>query len=73
MLDKLTTVCYNKENKTREVIKMFKKVEKKTPKYLVHIVGTSDVNFVYEDKVLENIINIYGKDRVDITNLPLKF
>ena len=55
------------------MFKRFKKEEKKTPKYLVHIVGTSDVNFVYEDKVLENIINIYGEDRVDITNWPLKF
>ena len=55
------------------MFKWFKKAEKKTPKYLVHIVGTSDVNFVYEDEVLENIINIYGKDRVDITNWPLKF
>ena len=55
------------------MFKWFKKEEKKTPKYLVHIVGTSDVDFVYEDEDLENIINIYGKNRVDITNLPLKF
>ena len=55
------------------MIKWFKKEKKKTPKYLVHIVGTSDVGFVYEYKDLENIINIYGKDRVDITNWPLKF
>ena len=55
------------------MFKWFKKEEKKTPKYLVHIVGTSDVDFVYEDEVLENIVNIYGEDRVDITKLPLKF
>lgn len=55
------------------MFKWFKKEVKKAPKYLVHIVGTSDVDFVYEDETLENIINIYGKDRVDITNWPLKF
>ena len=55
------------------MFKWFKKVEKETPKYLVHIVGTSDVNFVYEDSVLENIKKIYGADRVDVTNWPLQF
>ena len=50
-----------------------KKEEKKTPKYLVHIVGTNDVNFVYDDEDLKNIISIYGEDIVDITNWPLKF
>ena len=50
-----------------------KKEEKKTPKYLVHIVGTNDVSFVYDDEDLKNIISIYGEDIVDITNWPLKF
>ena len=36
------------------MFKWFKKEKKKTPKYLVHIVGTSDVGFVYEYKDLEN-------------------
>jgi hypothetical protein len=55
------------------MFKWFKKEVKKTPKYLVHLIGTNEVNFVYDDEALKNVINTYGEDRVDITNWPLKF
>ena len=56
------------------MFKLFKKKEeKKTPKYLVSIVGTSDVDFVYDDETLGNIVNAFGKENVNVTNWPLKF
>lgn len=50
------------------MFKWFKKKEKNTPKYLIHIIGTREFEFVQDDETLENILNIYGKDNVDVTD-----
>ena len=50
------------------MFKIFKKKEeKKIPKYLVSIVGTPDVDFVYDDETLDSIVNAFGKENVNVT------